>query len=177
MAKQDLLKGKHVLIVDDEEDVLDALSELLSDCVVEKAATFEDASAKLNRVKFDLAILDIMGVQGYDLLDIAIKNKITAVMLTAHAFTPNDTIKSFKKGAAYYLPKEEMAKIVDHLNDMLETQAKGKSTWAKWLDKFSAFYEKKFGAEWHGQEINDPMRLRELEPGKLKYMEKVHRYF
>ena len=67
MAKQDLLTGKHILIVDDEEDILDTLSDLLSDCVVERASTFEQASKKLNSVKFDLAILDIMGVEGYDL--------------------------------------------------------------------------------------------------------------
>lgn len=47
---------------------------------------------------FDLAILDIMGVDGYKLLKIAVEQEIIAVMLTAHALSPEDTVKSFRMG-------------------------------------------------------------------------------
>jgi hypothetical protein len=69
-------------------------------------------------------------------------------MLTAHALSPEDTVKSHKKGAAYYLPKEEMSNIQQHLNDVLEAQEKGKNTWGKWFDRFASFYERKFGPDW-----------------------------
>ena len=148
MEKQDLLKGKRILIVDDEPDVLDTLVDLLDMCDLETASTFEEAQEKLNAGYFDMAILDIMGVDGYKLLEFATQKKITAIMLTAHALSPEDTIKSHKKGAAYYLPKEEMSNIEQHLIDVLEAQAKGKNTWVRWFDRFASFYERKFGPDW-----------------------------
>ena len=59
------LEGKRILIVDDEPDVLDTLADLLPMCVVTKASNFEQAKDLLESQYFDMAILDIMGVQGY----------------------------------------------------------------------------------------------------------------
>jgi DNA-binding NtrC family response regulator len=148
MEKQNLLEGKRILIVDDEPDILDTLVDLLDMCDTDTALSFEEAQKKLNTGHYDIAILDIMGVDGYRLLDISTEKKITAVMLTAHALSPQDTIKSHKKGAAYYLPKEEMSNIEKHLNDVLEAQAKGKNTWIRWFDRFASIYERKFGPDW-----------------------------
>ncbi len=148
MKKQDLLNGKRILIVDDEPDVLDTLVDLLPMCGTVTASTYEEARDQLTSGDFDMAILDIMGVEGYKLLDLATERKITAVMLTAHALTPEDTVKSRKKGAAYYLPKEEMVNLEQHLTDVLEAQAKGKSTWDRWFSRFASFYERKFGPGW-----------------------------
>jgi DNA-binding response OmpR family regulator len=148
MEKQDLLKGKRILIVDDEPDVLDALADLLGMCELTTASTFEEARQKLLAGPFDMAILDIMGVDGYKLLELATQRKITAIMLTAHALSPEDTLKSHKKGAAYYLPKEEMFNIERHLIDVLEAQAKGRNTWVRWFDRFASYYERKFGPDW-----------------------------
>jgi DNA-binding response OmpR family regulator len=75
MEKEQLLKGKKILIVDDEPDILEALEELLSMCQVEKAASFNEAQKKLNTLSFDIAILDIMGVHGYRLLDLTKEKK------------------------------------------------------------------------------------------------------
>jgi len=154
MNEKNLLEGKGVLIVDDEPDVLDTLDELLSICDVERASSFEEAKVKLDTGSYDMVILDIMGVNGYALLDLATGKNITAVMLTANALSPEDTIKSHKKGAAYYLPKEEMVNIEQHLNDVLKAQAEGKNTWWRWFDKFASFYEKKFGSDWQEKDKN-----------------------
>ena len=108
MSQGGLLDGKKILAVDDEPDILEILDELLPMCDVTKATTFEKAKELLESQDFDIAILDIMGVDGYGLLDIATKRNITAVMLTAHAFTPDNLVKSIKEGAASYLPKEEL---------------------------------------------------------------------
>ncbi len=73
---------------------------------------------------FDLAVLDIMGVDGYELLKIAVRKNIIAVMLTAGALSPEDTVKSFKSGAVYFVPKDEMVNMESFLNDVLEAKEK-----------------------------------------------------
>ncbi|MEJ2102907.1 MAG: response regulator, partial [Desulfobacterales bacterium] len=127
MADQDLLTGKRILLVDDEPDVLDTLADLLPMCKTVKASDFKTAQDLLETEYFDMAILDIMGVKGFELLEIANQRKVSAVMLTAHALSPDNVVKSYKEGAASYLPKEEMVNIVSFLNDVLEAKQQGKS--------------------------------------------------
>jgi DNA-binding NtrC family response regulator len=148
------LEGKKVLIVDDEPDILETLEALLPMCHVAKASTFEEAQKLLETEYFDIAILDIMGVDGYKLLEIAKKKEIIPVMLTAHALSIENTIKSYKKGAASYVPKDEMVKITTFLNDILEAKEKGENFWWRWLDRLGSYYEKKFGEDWQGKEKN-----------------------
>jgi DNA-binding response OmpR family regulator len=143
-----LLNYKRILVVDDESDVLETLEEILSMCEVVTASTFDEAKALLEREYFDIAILDIMGVDGYGLLEIANRRNITAVMLTAHALSPEDTAKSYKEGAASYVPKEKVSEITAVLNDVLQAKEEGKSTWSRWLDRFAAYYDEKFGPRW-----------------------------
>jgi DNA-binding response OmpR family regulator len=153
-AKDDILKGKKILIVDDEPDVLDTLEEILSMCEVAKATTFEEAKKLLETRPFDMAVLDIMGVNGYDLLDIAVAKKVTAVMLTAHALSPEDTMKSFKCGAAFYVPKDKMADMANVLSGVLEAQKKGKSTWIPFMGWAEAYYNAKFGPKWEACDMD-----------------------
>ena len=145
MSDTSLLNDKKVLIVDDEPDVLEVLEEMLDMCKVTKASTFEEAKEFLEKNDFDLAILDIMGVDGYKLLHIAKHKNITAVMLTANALSPDNLIKSIKGGAASYLPKEEMINITTFLIDILKSQDKGESTWQFWHSRLSSPY---FGRRW-----------------------------
>ena len=149
MAKKvDLLKGKKILIVDDEPDVLDTLEDLLSDCDVKKARTFEEAKQQLETQPFDMTVLDIMGVNGYELLEIAVKKKVTAVMLTAHALSPEDTMKSFRGGAAYYVPKDKIAEMPEILAKILDLKSQGKNTWMPFVGWAEAYYGAKFGPKW-----------------------------
>ena len=153
MTDTALLEGKKVLIVDDEPDVLEVLEEILYMCEVEKAVTFDEAKVLLEKNNFDLAILDIMGVDGYKLLHIARQKNITSVMLTAHAFTPDNLVRSMKEGAASYLSKEEMNNITSFLIDILKSQEKGESTWEPWHEKFSSsYFEKSWGGDWKDQD-------------------------
>jgi response regulator RpfG family c-di-GMP phosphodiesterase len=148
MNETDRLEGKKVLIVDDEPDVLETLADLLSMCEVVTAESFEQGKKILESRTPDLAILDIMGVEGYDLLDVAVKNEVTAVMLTAYALTPEDISRSYAEGAAYFVPKEEMFDIPVFLNDILEAKDKGKSTWDSWIRRMADFCRRKFGPDW-----------------------------
>jgi CheY-like chemotaxis protein len=147
MSEQPLLDGKKILIVDDEADILDMLEELLEMCDVVKASTFEEAKDLLESQHFDMTILDIMGVNGYGLLEIANKKDVPAVMLTAHAFTPGNLLRSVKEGADSYLPKEEMGNIAIFLNDILEAIQEGKDPWEPWQNKLpTSYFEKRWGA-------------------------------
>jgi len=148
MGKEGLLSGKRVLVVDDDLDVLETIEELLSTCRVEKASTFEKAKDLLENQDFDIAILDIMGVRGYELLRICNTKGIMGVMLTANAMTPENVKKSFEEGAASFLPKEEMSRIPVFLEDILEAKEKGKSLWWRWFDRLADYFDSKFGPDW-----------------------------
>jgi DNA-binding NtrC family response regulator len=152
MADKDLLEGKRILLVDDEPDVLDTLEDLLPMCETVKASNFNEAKDLMETKYFDMTILDIMGVEGFQLLEIANQREVTAVMLTAHALSPDNIVKSYKEGAASYLPKEEMVNIAAFLNDILEAKEQGKSTWGRWYDKLGSFFERKFGEDWQKDE-------------------------
>jgi len=115
MADLDLLHGKRVLVVDDEPDILDTVVELLDMCQVTAAGTFEEARNLLGVDKFDIVVLDIMGVDGYSLLKTCTRLGIPTVMLTAHAFTPDNLIRSVEEGAMSYIPKEELPRLADFL--------------------------------------------------------------
>ena len=156
MSKNDLLEGKKVLIVDDEPDVLESLVELLSMCDVVTASTFEEAKELLEIRYFDIAILDIMGVRGYELLKISNDRKVIGVMLTANAMNPDNVVRSYEEGAASFVPKEKMANIATFLEDILEATEKGKSLWWRWFDRLADYFEKKFGPDWqekHGFKV------------------------
>ena len=156
MEGSNLIEGKKILIVDDEPDVLETLEDLLSMCVVVKAFTFEEAEKLLISQYFDMVVLDIMGVNGYKLLEIANENKMIAIMLTAKALSPDDIKRSYREGAASYIPKEEMINITTFLNDILEAKEKGKSFWWRWNERLVSYFDKKFGPDWqkrHGIKV------------------------
>ena len=100
---------KKILIVDDEPDVIDSLEELLEDTfIVNSASSFEEAVACLKNNTYDVAILDIMGVRGYDLLEANHNLGIRTLMLTAHEISTNNLKKSIEMGADAYIPKHKM---------------------------------------------------------------------
>ncbi len=149
MSDVSLLEGKKILIVDDEPDILSVLEDLLDMCELVKASSFEEAKTYLESQNFDVAVLDIMGVDGYGLLEIAIQKNIPALMLTAHAFTPDNLVKSIKEGAASYIPKEEITEITEYLVDVLTAKKEGRNPWETWQEKLpTSYFERRWGAAW-----------------------------
>jgi DNA-binding response OmpR family regulator len=69
---QSILDGKRILAIDDEPDVLAVLEEEITykcpNAKFEKATTYEDAKKLLESKNYDVVVLDIMGVRGFDLL-------------------------------------------------------------------------------------------------------------
>jgi DNA-binding response OmpR family regulator len=153
MVGSKLLNDKLILAVDDEEDVLAIIEEELSesaDVKLHLATTFETAQQYLQSYKYDLVILDIMGVRGFDLLKIAMEAQLPTVMLTAHAFTPEALKQSIESGARAYLPKEQLGALVPFLEDVLKLNYT--TGWKKALDKADRHFKRKFGSDWRKSE-------------------------
>jgi DNA-binding NtrC family response regulator len=156
VEKKDTLTGKRILIVDDEPDILETLEEILDMCVIDKAADFETGKELLGENSYDAAILDIMGVYGYDLLEITTKKDIPTLMLTAHALNLENFVKSIKKGALAYIPKDKISEIETFLEDILEAHEKGIKKIGKWFARLEPFFVEKFGAYWEKKIKEDP---------------------
>jgi len=149
MSDTRILENKKVLIVDDEPDILEVLEELLDMCEVTKASSFEQASHLMETREIDVAVLDIMGVNGYDLLNIAKRKGIPAVMLTAHAFSADNLVRTIKGGAYAYIPKEEISDIAVYLSDALAARKTGRNPWQSWDQRLpSSYFERRWGTTW-----------------------------
>ena len=148
MAPTHHLDGKKILIVDDEPDILETLTDLLDMCVTETAEDFETATSLLEHNTYDMTVLDIMGVNGYELLETANQKEIPSVMLTAHALTKDNFEKSMDKGARAYLPKDKMYEIDTILEDVFEEKDQATNPRGKWFDRVKGYFETKFGDGW-----------------------------
>jgi len=143
-----ILEGKRIIIVDDEPDILETLEELLDVCLIDTAPDFESARIFINKNPYDVAILDIMGVRGYELLRITSEKNIPTLMLTAHALTPDNLVKSIREGAQSYVPKDKLADIPFFVRGILEARRKGIQKHGGWFTKLRPFFDKIFGPEW-----------------------------
>ena len=145
--------GKRVLIVDDEQDILDTLASVLDICKIDTALSFEEGKRLLESSVYDIAVLDIMGVKGFELLKIANERGIPALMLTAHALSEENLKKSAENGASYYAPKDKINDIDVFIADVLEAKEKNKSAWVKVFERLGDFYDRKFGGpDWREKE-------------------------
>ncbi|OQY52553.1 MAG: response regulator [Desulfobacteraceae bacterium 4572_88] len=142
------LRGKHILAVDDEEDILETIEDILDETRIDTARDYETASEKIKKKRYDLAILDIMGVNGLQLLEEATARNIPAVMLTAHAISPEALMESIRKGAISYLPKETLADLDELLEDLLGAHEQGKPPWKLLFDKLGNYFDDRFGEGW-----------------------------
>ena len=149
------IHGKKILIVDDEPDILETLTDLLDMCVTDTAEDFETASRLLENNTYDMTVLDVMGVNGYDLLETAKQKEIPSVMLTAHALTRDNFEKSMQKGARAYVPKDKMFEIDGILEDVIEEKDRAPGSHGKSFNRVKGYFEDKFGAGWQGEKAGD----------------------
>jgi CheY-like chemotaxis protein len=146
-----ILNGKLILAVDDEPDVLTVLEEEIlgayPNSKLDKATSYETAVNMLRSRNYDLVILDIMGVRGFDLLDLAVNRGLPVAMLTAHALNPEALKHSFEMKARAYLPKEKLGEIVPFLEDIIE-ETDIPSGWARTMKRLEDFFDKRWGEDW-----------------------------
>ena len=144
--KESILNNKKLLIVDDEPDILTTLeAEVLDSCPdskIDKATSYENAAELLKSKDYDLVILDIMGVRGFDLLEIAVARKCKVVVLTAHALSPEVLKKSHDMGAMAYLPKDKVGELVPFLEDALQYEYK--TGWKRLMEKLEGDFNRRF---------------------------------
>ena len=146
MDTSKILKDKVVLVVDDEVDVTDTVEEVLDMCLIRKANDYDMARQLLMSYTFDIVILDIMGVNGFELLKLSVKRGFPTIMLTAYALTPEALEKSIKLGAVSFLPKEKMSELDDFIADVVLKD--GQPVWEKLFDNLGGFFNKHFGPDW-----------------------------
>ena len=146
MSTETILKDKAILVVDDEPDILDSIAEQLDMCRIYRAKDYEIALQLLAALKFDIVILDVMGVRGFELLKKSVSKGFPTVMLTAHAMTPEALKESIQLGAVSFLPKEMMAELDTYLTDVV-TGSK-KVVWKNLLDKLGDYFDRRFGSDW-----------------------------
>jgi DNA-binding NtrC family response regulator len=102
--------AKHLLLVDDEAALREAIAERLADhgFIVEQAASGEDAVARLADFAFDIIITDLRlpGVDGRAVLDAALERypDIIAIIITGFG-TVKDAVDAIKQGAADFITK------------------------------------------------------------------------
>lgn len=149
-AKKELL-GKKILIVDDEKDVLEQLTEILSEAKIHTASSYEEALSYLEKFSYDIAVLDIMGVRGYDLLNICTQKNIPAIMLTGKAITREDLLKSLKNGAILFLPKQEMKQLDLFVAEIIASRKQDKSLWKVWQERLDLFLKRLLGINYRDE--------------------------
>ena len=140
------LRDKIVLVVDDEPDILEAVEDELDMCLIHKAEDYDTALQYLLGYTYDIVILDIMGVNGFELLKVSVSRGFPTVMLTAYALTPEALKKSIQLGALFFLPKEKLIDLKDFLEELIEN--KGIPSWMNFFDRLGAYFNKHFGPDW-----------------------------
>ena len=147
---ESILDGKRILAVDDEPDVLATLEEEIlaaaPKCKFEKATTYHEAAKKLESQNYDVVILDIMGVRGFELLELAVSRNFRVAMLTAHALTPEALKRSFEMKARAYLPKEKLGEVVPFLEDILKYEYL--PGWKLLFEKLKGYFNGRWGENW-----------------------------
>jgi enoyl-CoA hydratase/carnithine racemase len=127
------LHGKRVLVVDDEPDVLTLVQAFLGQegCEVQGVTTNARAHELLETQTFDFAILDLMGVNGIEILD-SFQSRLPCLVLTAHAVSAEMLRQVIEHGAVAYVPKDEIHDLPRYLRILL-SQPRGMSLWPVWL--------------------------------------------
>src|SRR5687767_3299929 len=101
---------KHLLIVDDEAPLREAIAERLADhgFVVEQAGSGEEALERLASFAFDVLITDLRlpGIQGREVLDAALERypELIAIVITGYG-TVKDAVDAIKHGASDFIAK------------------------------------------------------------------------
>ena len=118
-------KTFHILVVDDDDRIRDLIKQYLekNDFLITTAIDAFDAQKKLNIIKFDIMILDIMmpGKDGLSLTKEIKKNNTTPIILLTAKGETKERIEGLELGADDYLgkpfdPKELLLRIKNILN-------------------------------------------------------------
>lgn len=118
--------AKKVLVIDDDESILDAISLILDDagCVVDTTPNGEETLQKVRSFQPDIVLLDILisGTDGREICQTLKQNEktkqIPVVMISAHPSAQSGAIASGADGfLAKPFPSEKLLSVVEeHTN-------------------------------------------------------------
>ena len=119
----------HILVVDDDEGIRSLVKKYLNEnnYLVTTASSAEDATDKINVIKFDLIILDIMmpGKSGLEFIQENKKKLETPIILLTAKGEANERIEGLEIGADDYLPKPfEPKELVLRIENILNKTKK-----------------------------------------------------
>ena len=119
----------HILVVDDDDGIRSLVKKYLNEnnFLVSTANDAENAYEKINLIKFDLIILDIMmpGKSGLEFLRDHKKKLITPIILLTAKGEPNERIEGLEIGADDYLPKPfEPKELILRIQNIIEKTKK-----------------------------------------------------
>ncbi len=99
----------HILVVDDDDGIRSLVKKYLNEnnFLITTAENAEDAKKKIELIKFDLLILDIMmpGKSGLEFIQENRKKLETPIILLTAKGEPSERIEGLEIGADDYLPK------------------------------------------------------------------------
>jgi len=115
----------HILIVDDDDRIRELVKQYLNDndYLVTTANSAEDAKEKVNILKFDIIVLDIMmpGKSGLEFTNENKKKINTPIILLTAKGEPSDRIEGLETGADDYLAKPfEPRELVLRIKNILQ---------------------------------------------------------
>ena len=115
----------HILVVDDDEGIRSLVKKYLNEnnYLVTTAINAEDANEKVNIIKFDLIILDIMmpGKNGLEFIEENKKKIETPIILLTAKGQASERIEGLETGADDYLPKPfEPKELILRIQNIIE---------------------------------------------------------
>lgn len=152
MLDGNILKQKEFLAVDDEPDILEVIVEEFPDSNVIVAGNFDDALKLIQDKRFDLIILDIMGVNGLELLVHCRKRGMPATMLTAHAVNVESLNRSIQLGAVSFIPKDELIRLPEYIAEILQGLEQGHTHWRRLFERLDGYFKDRLGIVWEDLE-------------------------
>ena len=123
----------HILVVDDDDGIRSLVKKYLNEnnFLISTSESAEDAKKKIQLIKFDLIILDIMmpGKNGLEFIQENKKKLETPIILLTAKGEPSERIEGLEIGADDYLakpfePKELILRINNILNKTKEVNQK-----------------------------------------------------
>ena len=115
----------HILVVDDDDGIRSLVKKYLNEnnYLVTTAINAEDANEKVNIIKFDLIILDIMmpGKNGLEFIEENKRKIETPIILLTAKGQASERIEGLETGADDYLPKPfEPKELILRIQNIIE---------------------------------------------------------
>ncbi|MBT8342585.1 MAG: universal stress protein [Desulfatitalea sp.] len=113
-----MLDGLSILLVDDDPDVMESVENVLDMCIVYKASDANTAFKFLQRRSFDIVLLDVAGVNGWEILKLSVDKGFLTVIFTSQIQMDKD-FDIAGHNCVGFLLKENISELKDYLKAMV----------------------------------------------------------